>query len=414
MSWTCFEKNSTRKGFTDKGEKMVDVVIASAARTPIGKFNGTLRKVHAAELGRIVTEEVLRRAGLEATDIDEVIIGHARQAGNGPNLARQIGFRSGVPVERPAYTLNKACASGLKAITLAYQSILTGENSIVLAGGVEQMSQIPYLLTGARWGYRLGDDTVVDAMHRDGYYCPLAEMMMGRTAEVLVEEFGISRKEQDQFALESHQKAVRAWKDGRFKAEVVPVDAPGRKGKVIHFARDERPRPDTSMEKLAKLSPVFKEAGTVTAGNASGITDGAAAVVVMRADRAEALGIEPLATIKSHASAGVEPTRMGMGPVPATQKVIQQSGLSLQDLDLIELNEAFAAQVLAVEHELDWDVSKRNVHGGAIALGHPTGCTGTRIVVSLLSAMQQRDAEWGLATLCVSGGLGMALLVKRE
>ncbi len=412
---------------------MTDVVIASAVRTPIGKFRGALKDVPAVELGRIVAEEALNRAGLIPADVDEVIFGHARQAGNGPNLARQIGYRAGVPVNRPAFTINKACASGMKAITLAYQSIVTDETQIVLAGGVEQMSQIPYLLMNARWGYRLGDDTLVDAMHRDGYYCPLAEMMMGRTAEVLVEEYGISREEQDRFALESHRKAVRAWEEDCFDAEIVPVEAPGRKlppspkvGRgvggeglrtTVRVERDERPRPDTSMEKLARLRPVFKEDGTITAGNASGITDGAAAVVVMRADRAQALGIEPLAHVEAFASAGVEPRRMGMGPVPATRKVLAQrsghAGLSLDDIDLIELNEAFAAQVLAVERELAWDVSRRNVHGGAVALGHPTGCTGTRIVVTLLHAMRKRDTEWGLATLCVSGGLGMSLLVRR-
>ena len=392
---------------------MTDVVIASGVRTPIGKFGGVLKDVPAAELGRIAAEEALRRAGITPHEVDELIVGHARQAGNGPNLARQIGYSAGVPVDRPAYTVNKACASGLKAITLAYQAIVAGEHAVILAAGVEQMSQIPYLLTKARWGYRLGGDDLVDAMHRDGYYCPLAEMMMGGTAEILVNEYGIGREEQDQFALQSHQKAVRAWEKGLFDAEVVPVDVPGRKGQTKRVAVDERPRPDTTIEKLARLQPVFKEDGTITAGNASGITDAAAAVVVMRADRAAALGIEPLARIKGFASAGVDPKRMGMGPVPATEKVLAQTGLSLDDLDLIELNEAFAAQVLAVERELDWDVDRRNVHGGAIALGHPTGCTGTRIVVTLLHAMQQRDAEIGLATLCVSGGLGMTLLVNR-
>jgi acetyl-CoA C-acetyltransferase len=393
---------------------MADVVIASAVRTPIGKFGGALKDVPAVELGRIVAEEALSRVGLSPTDVDEIIIGHARQAGNGPNLARQIGYRAGVPVSRPAFTINKACASGLKAITLACQSIVTGENQVVLAGGVEQMSQIPYLLTQARWGYRLGDGTIVDAMHRDGYYCPLAEMMMGRTAEVLVEEYGIGREEQDRFALESHQKAVQAWEAGCFDAEVVPVDAPGRKGTTVQVERDERPRPDTSMEKLARLRPIFKEDGTITAGNASGITDGAAALVVMQADKARALGIEPLARIEALASGGVEPHRMGMGPVPATRKALARAGVSLADLDLIELNEAFAAQVLAVERELAWDTRRRNVHGGAVALGHPTGCTGARIVVTLLHAMQHRDAGLGLATLCVSGGLGMSLLVRRD
>lgn len=392
---------------------MREVVIASAVRTPIGKFGSALKDVSAVELGRIPAAASLERIGLTPEDVDEVIVGHARQAGNGPNLARQIGFRLGVPVDRPGFSINKACASGLKAITLGYQSIVTGENDVVLAGGVEQMSQIPYMLMKARWGYRLGGDELVDAMHRDGYYCPLAEMMMGRTAEVLVEEYGIGREEQDRLALESHQKAVSAWEEGRFGAEVVPVEAPARRGQTTLVEKDERPRPDTSMEKLARLSPVFKEGGTVTAGNASGITDGGAAAVVMSAERADALGIEPMALIEAFASAGVHPRRMGMGPVPATRKVLEQTGLSLEDLDLIELNEAFAAQVLAVERELDWDTERRNVHGGAIALGHPTGCTGTRIVVTLLHAMRQRDAEIGLATLCVSGGLGMAMVVRR-
>jgi acetyl-CoA C-acetyltransferase len=392
---------------------MTDVVIASAVRTPLGRFGKALKDVSAAELGRLVAEEALKRAGLAPDSVDEVIIGHARQAGNGPNLARQIGFHAGVPVERPAFTINKACASGMKAITLACQSIATGENEVVLAGGVEQMSQIPYLLMEARWGYRLGGGELVDAMHRDGYFCPLADMMMGRTAEVLVEEYGITREEQDRFALDSHRKAVRAQDEGWFEAEIVPVETPGRKGTTVLVNQDERPRPDTSLEKLARLSPVFKEVGTVTAGNASGITDGAAAVIVMRADKARALGVAPLARIEAFASAGVHPRRMGMGPVPATRKVLAQSGLSLDDFDLIELNEAFAAQVLAVERELDWDVGRRNVHGGAVALGHPTGCTGTRIVVTLLHAMRQRDAETGLATLCVSGGLGMSLVVRR-
>jgi acetyl-CoA C-acetyltransferase len=393
---------------------MIDVVIASAVRTPMGRFGRALKGVPAPELGRVVAEDALKRARLAPDDVDEVIMGHARQAGNGPNLARQIGFHAGVPVDRPAFTINKACGSGMKAITLASQSIATGENEIVLAGGVEQMSQIPYLLTEARWGYRLGGGELVDAMHRDGYFCPLADMMMGRTAEVLVEEYGIGREEQDRFALDSHRKAVRAQDEGWFDAEIVPVETPGRKGTTVLVERDERPRADTTLEKLARLSPVFQEGGTVTAGNASGITDGAAAVIVMRADKAKALGIAPLAHIKAFASAGVHPRRMGMGPAPATRKVLAQTGLSLGDLDLIELNEAFAAQVLAVERELDWDVERRNVHGGAVALGHPTGCTGTRIVVTLLYAMQQRDAEIGLATLCISGGLGMSLVVKRN
>jgi acetyl-CoA C-acetyltransferase len=393
---------------------MTEIVVASAVRTPIGNFNGALKDVPADKLGRVVAEEAIRRAGLTPAEVDEVIIGHARQAGNGPNLARQIAYRAGVPVERAAFTINKACASGLKAITLAYQSIITGENEVVLAGGVEQMSQIPYLLTGARWGYRLGNGTLVDAMYQDGYDCPLAEMVMGLTAEKLAQEYDISREEQDRFAMESQSKAVSAQEQGFFMDEIIAVEAPGAKGTTLLVETDEHPRTDATMDKLARLRPVFKEDGTITAGNASGITDGAAALVVMHADRAKALGIEPLATIRGFASAGVEPSRMGMGPVPATHKVLKTAGLSLKDIDLIEINEAFAAQVLAVEKELDWDVARRNAHGGAVALGHPTGCSGARIVVTLLHAMRRRDAEVGLATLCVSGGLGMSLLLGRE
>ncbi len=395
---------------------MRQVVIVSAVRTPIGNFGGGLREVSAAALGQVVAQEAMRRAGVEPGQIDEVVFGCARQAGIGPNVARQIGWRSGVPQDRPGFTVNKACGSGLKAITLAAQSILLGENDIVLAGGVEQMSQIPYLLTQARWGYRLGNSEVVDANYRDGYDCPLCDMVMGETVDRLAEEYGISREAQDAFAAESHQKATAAWESGAFDAEVVPVETPGRKGAVTVVERDERPRADSTAEKLASLKTVFRpegEGGTITAANASGITDGAAAVILMDADRAQALGLEPLALIVGFASAGVHPARMGLAPVPATQKVLVKTGLTLDDLDLIELNEAFAAQVLVVEKELPWDPSRRNVHGGAVALGHPTGCSGARIVVTLLHAMQRRQASLGLATLCISGGLGMSLLVRR-
>jgi acetyl-CoA C-acetyltransferase len=395
---------------------MRQVVIVSAVRTPIGNFGGGLRQVSAAALGQVVAQEAMRRAGVEPGQIDEVVFGCARQAGIGPNVARQIGWRSGVPQDRPGFTVNKACGSGLKAITLAAQSILLGENDIVLAGGVEQMSQIPYLLTQARWGYRLGNSEVVDANYRDGYDCPLCDMVMGETVDRLAEEYGISREAQDAFAAESHQKATAAWESGAFDAEVVPVETPGRKGAVTVVERDERPRADSTAEKLASLKTVFRpegEGGTITAANASGITDGAAAVILMDADRAQALGLEPLALIVGFASAGVHPARMGLAPVPATQKVLVKTGLTLDDLDLIELNEAFAAQVLVVERELPWDPSRRNVHGGAVALGHPTGCSGARIVVTLLHAMQRRQASLGLATLCISGGLGMSLLVRR-
>ncbi|HHS98289.1 MAG TPA: thiolase family protein [Chloroflexi bacterium] len=390
-----------------------DVVILSAVRTPIGRFGGGLKDVHAAHLGAIAARAAVERAGLAPDQIDEVVFGCARQAGNGPNVARQVAWHAGVPVDRPAYTVNKACASGLKAVTLGVQSILTGENRVVLVGGVEQMSQIPYLVMKARWGYRLGDDVLVDAMYRDGYFCPLAEMVMGETAELLADRYGITREEQDRFALESHRKAVAAWESGAFAEEVVPVETKGRKGEVQVVARDERPRPDTSLEKLARLRPVFREDGTITAGNASGIADGAAALVLTTAEHARALGVEPMARFLGFASGAVHPREMGLGPVPATRRLLDRYGLSLSDFDLIELNEAFAAQVLAVERELDWDPERRNVHGGAVALGHPTGCTGARILTTLLHALRTHDKEVGLATLCVSGGLGMSVAVER-
>jgi acetyl-CoA C-acetyltransferase len=391
----------------------VDVVILSAVRTPIGNFGGALKDVPAARLGTVVAQAAVERSGLAVADVDEVIFGSARQAANGPNIARQIAFHSGVPVERPAYTVNKACASGLKAVTLAAQSIMTGENEVVLAGGVEQMSQVPYLLLNARWGYRLGDNTLVDAMYRDGYYCPLSEMVMGETAELLVERYGISRVEQDQFALESNRKAIAAWESGHFAQEVVPVEAPGEKGRIVLVERDERPRADTSLEKLARLRPAFRPDGTITPGNASGITDGAAALVLSSAERARAMGVRPLARIIAFASAAVHPREMGLSPVVATRKLLARAGLTLDDFDRIEINEAFAAQVLAVEREIAWDVSRRNVHGGAVALGHPTGCTGARMLTTLLYALRAADKTMGLATLCVSGGPGMALAVER-
>jgi len=390
-----------------------DVVILSAVRTPIGRFGGGLKDVPAAQLGAVAARAAVERAGLTPEQVDEVVFGCARQAGNGPNPARQVAWHAGVPVDRPAYTVNKACASGLKAVTLGVQSILTGENRVVLVGGVEQMSQIPYLVMKARWGYRLGDEVLVDAMYRDGYFCPLAEMVMGETAELLADRYGISREEQDRFALESHRKAVAAWESGAFVEEVVPVETKGRKGEVRVVERDERPRPDTSLEKLARLRPVFREDGTITAGNASGIADGAAALVLTTAEHARALGVEPMARFLGFASGAVHPREMGLGPVPATRRLLDRYGLALSDFDLIELNEAFAAQVLAVERELDWDPERRNVHGGAVALGHPTGCTGARILTTLLHALRTHDKEVGLATLCVSGGLGMSVAVER-
>jgi acetyl-CoA C-acetyltransferase len=369
--------------------------------------------VGAAELGAVASAEAIRRAGQEAGQIDEAVLGCDRQAGNGPNVARQIAVRAGVPHEKAAYTINKACASGLKAITLAAQSILSGENDVVLAGGVEQMSQIPYLLPQARWGYRLGDAPLVDAMYRDGYFCPLAEMVMGETAELLAEQCAIGRRAQDEFAVDSHRKAVAAWESGAFDAEVVPVETRDAKGRTAWVERDERPRADTTVESLARLKPAFRPGGTITPGNASGITDGAAALVLADAGWARERGLSPLARVVGWASAGVDPRTMGLGPVPATRKLLERTGLALDDVDLVELNEAFAAQVLAVEKELAWDPARRNVHGGAVALGHPTGCSGARIAVTLLHALARHDKELGLATLCVSGGLGLSVLFRR-
>jgi acetyl-CoA C-acetyltransferase len=389
-----------------------DVVILSAVRTPIGEFGGGLKDVPAAQLGAVTARAALERAGLSPENVDEVVFGCARQAGNGPNPARQVAWHTGIPVDRPAYTINKACASGMKAVTLSVQSILTGENGVVLAGGVEQMSQIPYLMMKARWGYRLGDDTLVDAMYRDGYLCPLAGMVMGETAELLADRYGITRAEQDVFALESHRKAVAAWESGAFADEVVPMEVPGPKGTTVVVERDERPRPTTSLEKLARLRPVFRTDGTITAGNASGIADGAAAMVLTSAEQARALGVQPLARFVGFASGAVHPREMGLGPIPATHRLLAQTGLSLSDFELIELNEAFAVQVLAVEHELKWNVERRNVHGGAVALGHPTGCSGARILVTLIHALRTHGRALGLATLCVSGGLGMAVAVE--
>jgi acetyl-CoA C-acetyltransferase len=392
---------------------MEKVVILSAVRTPIGKFGGAFKDTSAISLGVIAAGEAMRRAKINADQVDEVIFGHARQAGNRPNPARQILYLSGIPVERPAFTVNKACASGMKAIALGYQSLLLGENKIVLAGGIENMSQIPYLLDGARWGYRLGDGTLVDAMYRDGLFCPLAEMIMGETAERLAEKFGLSREEQDTFAFDSQMKAKKAAETGKFKDEMVAVAVKDKSGKESLISADEHPRPDTTLEKLAKLPPVFKKGSTVTAGNSSGLTDGAAALVLTTESEARRLGAKPLAEIVGVSAAAVNPKEMGLGPAPATRKITKMLGLSLADFDLIEINEAFAAQVLACERELNWDTARRNTRGGAIALGHPIGCTGARITVTLVHSLIQEEKKLGLATLCVSGGQGMALAIKR-
>jgi len=389
------------------------VVILSAVRTPVGKFGGSFKDTSAVSLGQVTSKEAVKRAGILPAQIDEVIFGQARQAGNRPNPARQILYRTGIPEEKVAFTVNKACASGIKAISLGYQSLLLGENKIVLVGGIENMSQVPYFLDGARWGMRLGDGVLVDGMYRDGLFCPLAEMIMGETAELLSEKYKISRREQDEYALESQMKAKRAIDEGEFENEIVPVKTQDKKGNEILVTTDEHPRPETTIEKLSKLPPVFKKGGTVTAGNSSGITDGAAALVLTTETHAKELSLKPLAQILGAASAGVNPKEMGLGPVPATSKLLKMIKLNLNDIDLIEINEAFAAQVLAVERELKWNKEKRNIKGGAIALGHPIGCTGAKITVTLLHSLIQENKEIGLVTLCVSGGQGMTLAIKR-
>jgi acetyl-CoA C-acetyltransferase len=389
------------------------VAILSACRTPIGRFLGSLAETPATELGIAASRAALERSGVDASEIGETIFGMARQAGSGPNPGRQVGIGVGVPPEAPAYTVNQACASGLKAIALAATAVADGER-LVLAGGMENMTRVPFYLERARTGYRMGNAPIVDGMYRDGFHCPLADQLMGATAETLADQGKITRGEQDEFSLESQRRAGAAWEEGRFDAEVVPLELRGRRGKTITFAKDEHGRPDTTMENLAKLPPVFRRDGTVHAGNSSGITDGAAAVVVASADEVDARGAEPLAWIVDWASAGVDPKVMGIGPVPATRKLLDRLGWSLGDFDLVELNEAFAAQVLAVARELDLDLAKTNVNGGAIAIGHPIGATGTRIVTTLAYEMARREAERGLATLCVSGGMGFSMAISRE
>jgi len=387
------------------------VYILSAVRTPIGKFGGAMASCTAADMGVVAAKAAMERAGVRPDQIEETIFGNARQAGGGPNPARQISVRSGVPQEVPAFTVNKACASGMKSIALAYQAITLGDASCILAGGTESMSRLPYYLDGARWGYRLGNQELVDGMYRDGFFCPLAQMVMGETAEVLAGQYKISREEQDEFALTSQSRAARAIAAGRLDAEIAPVTIQGKKGATV-FARDEHPFPDASMEKLAKLPPVFSATGTITAGNSSGITDGAAAMVVASEHFVKEGNLKPLARIVAIASAGVDPRTMGIGPVPALQKLADKHNLRVQDFGLIELNEAFAAQVLACDRVLNFNRDRLNVNGGAIALGHPIGCTGTRITVTLLHEMLKRNTKRGVATLCVSGGMGMALALE--
>jgi len=385
--------------------------ILSAVRTPIGKFGGSLATQTAADMGVVAAKAAIERAGVRPDQIEETIFGNARQAGGGPNPARQISVRSGVPQEVPAFTVNKACASGMKSIALAYQAILLGESSCILAGGTESMSRLPYYLDGARWGYRLGNQELVDGMYRDGFFCPLAKMVMGETAEVLAEQYKITRDEQDEFALMSQTRAARAIAAGRLDAEIVPVTIESKKGSTT-FSRDEHPFPDASLEKLARLPPVFSKTGTISAGNSSGITDGAAAMIIASEHFVKQSNLKPLARIAAVSSAGVDPRTMGIGPVPALQKLADKHNLRVHEFGLVELNEAFAAQVLAGDRVLNFDRNRLNVNGGAIALGHPIGCTGTRITVTLLHEMLKRNTKKGVATLCVSGGMGMALALE--
>ncbi|MCO5384960.1 acetyl-CoA C-acetyltransferase [Desulfosporosinus sp.] len=392
---------------------MRDVVIVSAVRTPVGSFCGTLGQMPAADLGAIAVKEAIRRAGITPEQVDEVILGNVLQAGLGQNPARQASIKAGIPQEVPSWTLNKVCGSGLKTIVCAAQTIMVGDADIVVAGGMESMSLAPYVLPKARTGYRMGNDTIVDSMINDGLTDAFDKIHMGFTAENIAEQFSISREEQDRYSVSSQNRCEAATKAGKFEEEIVPVSIPQRKGDPVVVSQDEFPRFGATYEAVAKLRPAFKKDGTVTAANASGINDGAAALVIMAKEKAEELGITPLATIKSWASAGVDPKIMGTGPIPASRKALEKAGLKIEDIDLVEANEAFASQTLRVAQELKLDMAKTNVNGGAIALGHPVGASGTRILVSLLHEMKRSNAHLGLATLCIGGGQGIALVVER-
>lgn len=392
---------------------MKEVVIVAAVRTAIGTFNGSLASLSAAELGGIAIKAAVEKAGIPANRVDEVIYGNVLQAGLGQNVARQSAIKAGLPVEVPSYTVNKVCGSGLKTVNLAAQAIMCNDADVVVAGGTESMSNAPYLLDNkARWGYRMGHAKITDVMIDDGLWCAFNGYHMGITAENVADQFGITRNEQDNFALISQEKAVKAIHRGDFKEEIVPVTIKGRKGDII-FDTDEYPKASATQEGLNILKPAFKKDGTVTAGNASGINDGAAALVIMSADKAKELGLKPLARILGYGSGGVDPSIMGMGPVPATRAALAKAGLTLNDIDLIEANEAFAAQCLAVGKELGFAPHKLNVNGGAIALGHPIGASGARILITLIHALQKRQAKTGLATLCIGGGQGVATIVER-
>jgi acetyl-CoA C-acetyltransferase len=393
---------------------MEEIVIVGAARTPIGTFGGAFADVPGPQLGAVAIRAALERSGVDPSAVDEVIMGNVLQAGQGMNPARQAALGAGLPVSVPAMTINKVCGSGLKAVALAAQAICLGDAEVVVAGGLENMSRAPYLLEKARTGYRMGDGTLVDSLIHEGLWCVFSDCHMGVTAENVAREYEIARAQQDRFAAESQGRAARAIESGVFDAEIAPVEAPAAKGATRLVDRDEHPRPGTTEERLAGLRPAFLGDGTVTAGNASGINDGAAALVVTSARKARDLGLRPLATVRAYAAAGVEPRVMGLGPIPATQHALGRAGLTIADLDLYEVNEAFAAQSLAVAHELRLDPERLNVHGGAIALGHPIGASGARILVTLLHEMERRDAHRGLATLCIGGGQGFAMVVERN
>ncbi|WP_155668570.1 acetyl-CoA C-acetyltransferase [Ornithinibacillus caprae] len=393
---------------------MREVVIVSAVRTAIGNFMGTLSNTPATELGATVIKEALKRAGVEGNQVDEVIMGNVLQAGLGQGPARQAALEAGLPEAVPATTINKLCGSGLKAVHLASQAIQLGDADIIVAGGMENMSLAPYLLPKGRTGYRMGDGKIADSMIADGLQCAINDYHMGVTAENIAEKYGLTREEQDEFAAWSQQKAEVAINDGKFKEEIVPVVIPQRKGDPIVFDTDEFPRSGVAAEKLSKLKPAFKKDGTVTAGNASGINDGACALVLMSRDKAKELGMKPMAILRGNGSAGVDPKIMGIGPVPATEKALEKAGLSMERINLVEANEAFAAQSLAVGKELNIPNNKLNVNGGAIALGHPIGASGARILVTLLYEMIKQDSQIGLATLCVGGGMGVSSIVELE
>ncbi|WP_286229064.1 acetyl-CoA C-acetyltransferase [Neobacillus mesonae] len=391
---------------------MTEVIIVSAVRTALGSFNGSLKNILAPELGAVVIKGALERTGVKPEQVDEVIMGNVLQAGLGQNPARQAAMEAGIPESVSSMTINKVCGSGLKAVHLAVQAILAGDADIVVAGGMENMSQAPYILKNAREGFKMGNQTLIDTLVSDGLTCVFNDYHMGITAENLAAKYAITREEQDQFAAWSQEKAVNAIEAGRFIEEIVPVVIPQRKGEPIVFAVDEYPKKGTTAEKLAGLRPAFKKDGTVTAGNASGINDGAAAVVVMSRKKADELGLKPLASIKANASAGVDPSIMGIGPVPAVKKALEKAAVSIDDLELIEANEAFAAQSLAVDRELHFNKEILNVNGGAIALGHPIGASGARILVTLIHEMNRRNARLGLAALCIGGGQGVATVVE--